>query len=119
MSKSPRKKGKIFLFRSPSIFSREEYFKKKRYGGEFAVGGKAGDASGPTSHNLAQDPQLRELVDQWLKRNYDISELFSLVEAAASNDRMKQHYGVIGLRKVLSNGTPFPFFPSDSNFKID
>jgi len=82
---------------------REEYFKKKRYGGEFATGGKPGEAQGPTPHNLAQDPQLRELVDQWLKRNYDISELFSLVEAAASGDRMKQHYGVIGLRKILSN----------------
>jgi len=82
---------------------REEYFKKKRYGGEFALSGKTGDSSAPTSHNLAQDPQLRELVDQWLKRVYDVSELFSLVEAAASNDRMKQHYGVIGLRKVLSN----------------
>jgi len=86
--------------------SREEYFKKKRYGGEFATGGKPGEAQGPTPHNLAQDPQLRELVDQWLKRNYDISELFSLVEAAASGDRMKQHYGVIGLRKILSNGNP-------------
>lgn len=99
--------------------SREEYFKKKRYGGEFATGGKPGEASGPTSHNLAQDPQLRELVDQWLKRNYDISELFSLVEATASGDRMKQHYGVIGLRKILSNGNKLLIFPDKSNLSLE
>lgn len=55
------------------------------------------------AHNLVADQELKALIDQWLKKNYDVSELLQLVEAANSNDRAKQHYGVIGLRKILSN----------------
>ncbi len=55
-------------------------------------------------HNLAQDEQLRECINTWLKKSFDLNELHQLVEAVNSPDRIQNHYGVIGLRKVLSNG---------------
>lgn len=55
--------------------------------------------------NLADDKELKECINQWLNQNYDMSQFLPLVDAASSNDRFKQHYGVIGLRKILSNGT--------------
>jgi len=62
------------------------------------------DGTIPTSHNLATDEKLKECIDQWLLKNYDLSELYQLTEAINSDDRAQQHYGIIGLRKILSNG---------------
>jgi len=63
---------------------------------------------GPISYNLVEDPQLRECVDQWIRRPFDVSELVKVIEALCSTDLFQQHYGVIGIRKLLSSGL-FPF----------
>jgi len=55
-------------------------------------------------YNLVEDPELRECVEQWLKRPFEITELFHVIEAASSSDLFQQHYGVIGLRKLLATG---------------
>ena len=54
--------------------------------------------------NAGEDLELKNCIDKWLRHSFDMSEFPQLVEATLSNDKFKQHYGVIGLRKILSNG---------------
>lgn len=54
--------------------------------------------------NSAEDSELKGCIDKWLRHTFEMAEFPQLVEAAISNDRFKQHFGVIGLRKILSNG---------------
>lgn len=61
--------------------------------------------------NAGEDSELKNCIDKWLRHTFDMSEFPQLVEAAASNDRFKQHYGVIGLRKILSNEAGPPIQP--------
>jgi hypothetical protein len=49
-----------------------------------------------------KNKNLRDWIDQWIKHPFEISELSQLVSAIFSQDRFQQHYGVIGLRKLLS-----------------
>lgn len=67
--------------------------------------------TGAINTNLAKDQELKDCIDQWLKKPFEMSEFLSLVESANSNDRFKQHYGVIGLRKILSNENGPPIQP--------
>jgi len=50
----------------------------------------------------SENQQLREFIDQCLKRNFAMEDFFMILEAINSTYRFKQHLGVIGLRKILS-----------------
>lgn len=58
---------------------------------------------------------LKEYIDKVLQEKFTMADFFKILEAILSNDRFKQHYGVIGLRKILSIDGP-PIQPViDSN----
>lgn len=48
------------------------------------------------------DLELREYVENCLKRTYTLADFNDIAVCINSEDRMKKHYGVIGLRKILS-----------------
>lgn len=83
------------------ILFREELLYKKR-NRNLDIDQKLQDKN--LGENLGEDQELKNCIDKWLRHAFDMSEFPQLVEAASSNDRFKQHYGVIGLRKILSNG---------------
>lgn len=79
--------------------------KRIAFGANFS---DAGFTSTNTSFTPAQNEELAKLVNDWKKRDFLMKEFFELVECVKSLDRTKQHYGIIGLRKLLSKGKP-PF----------
>jgi len=48
--------------------------------------------------------ELRKCINEWLQKQFKQEEFLELVGAINNpeNDRLKQHYGMIGLRKILS-----------------
>jgi len=42
------------------------------------------------------------VIDSALKKVFTLQEFYQLIECVFSNDVLKQHYGVIGIRKILS-----------------
>jgi len=50
--------------------------------------------------------ELRKCINEWLQKQFRQEEFLELVAAINNpeNDRLKQHYGMIGLRKILSQG---------------
>ena len=46
---------------------------------------------------------LKSHISACQKRNYQWSEFFELMENIASDDPFKLHFGLIGIRKLLSN----------------
>jgi len=48
--------------------------------------------------------ELRKCINEWLQKQFRQEEFLELVAAINNpeNDRLKQHYGMIGLRKILS-----------------
>lgn len=58
---------------------------------------------------------LKEYIDKVLQEKFTMNDFFKILDAINSQDRFKQHYGVIGLRKILSIDNP-PIQPViDSN----
>ena len=55
----------------------------------------------------AKSMEFHEHVKIWLDKHYERSEIPFLVEAVYSDDREKQHYGAIGLRKLLSDSNTY------------
>lgn len=52
--------------------------------------------------------QLEEYVKKVREQNFTIEDLGCLKEAINSTDELKQHYGIIGIRKLLSvHDTPY------------
>ena len=49
-----------------------------------------------------QKSELAQSVDEWLKNTYNMDEFEKLVEGINSEDLFAQHYGVIGIRKLLA-----------------
>jgi hypothetical protein len=60
--------------------------------------------AGHDTHNLATNEEAQKVIDELLKREYNMNQFADLVHAAFSEDKIQQHYGVIGIRKLLSNG---------------
>lgn len=89
---------------------REEMLIKKR-NRNTELDQKLQDGTIGNTHNLANDETLKKSIDEWLRKTYDLSELYQLVSAINSDDRAQQHYGIIGLRKVLSNEQGPPIQP--------
>lgn len=100
------KRLSFLLIKELILFRHEVIEKRRRKNLENDMNGQEGAVSAHT-HNLATDETLKQFIDEWLKRDFDMSEFVKLVEAANSNDRIQQHYGVIGLRKILSTGSYF------------
>ena len=48
---------------------------------------------------------LKDCVDTWLKHHFIMDDFPKIVEGINSNDLFFQHFGVIGIRKLLSIGT--------------
>jgi len=77
---------------------RQEMLNKRRnLNFELKEGGVMG-----TLPNNAENTALKAHIDDCLKRSYTMNDFFILLEAINSEDRFKQHFGVIGLRKILS-----------------
>jgi len=70
--------------------------KKRQVGGLSTLGG---------SFDTPESIELRKCINEWLRRQYKEEEFLELVEAINSDNKMRQHYGAIGLRKILSQGT--------------
>jgi len=45
---------------------------------------------------------LRKCFNSWMKKNFALLKASQLIEAIHSKDKQLQHYGIIGLRKLLS-----------------
>jgi hypothetical protein len=68
------------------------------------------DKTGMKSHGMldaltaggSQNEDLKKYIDSCLMRNFAMEDFFGILEAINTNDRFKQHFGVIGLRKILS-----------------
>jgi len=73
--------------------------KRRNLNFELKEGGVMG-----TLPNNAENTALKAHIDDCLKRSYTMNDFFILLEAINSEDRFKQHFGVIGLRKILSIG---------------
>lgn len=56
------------------------------------------------THNLATTEEAQKIIDEFLKRDFNMNQFGDLVLAAHSEDKVQQHLGVIGIRKLLSNG---------------
>ena len=54
----------------------------------------------------ADDIKLKEYIAQVLKEQFTLQDLLKIGVAINSNDRFERHYGVIGLRKILSVDGP-------------
>lgn len=46
--------------------------------------------------------ELAAHIDKCLKQTFHFSQFLELVQAINSNDSFQQHYGIIGIRKILS-----------------
>ena len=46
--------------------------------------------------------KLKKYIDECLARDFGLSDLHDVTSALESDDLFKQHYGAIGLRKILS-----------------
>lgn len=54
------------------------------------------------THITEESEKLRLYVDECLKRTFSMEDFSMIAEHILSKDISKQHFGVIGLRKVLS-----------------
>lgn len=52
--------------------------------------------------NTPENSKLKEFIDQTVKKEFTMNDFQTLVAAIKSNDRFEQHYGCIGIRKILS-----------------
>ena len=56
------------------------------------------------SYTAEENLELENHIAEWAKREFHMKEFFELVENINSDNRLKQHFGAIGLRKLLSKG---------------
>jgi len=61
---------------------------------------------------------LQDKIKEWTEQEYEIEQLDEIINALNSNNLFKQHFGVIGLRKLLSDGCIFPIFKVHSQYII-
>ena len=47
---------------------------------------------------------LKESIDGFLKYSYQRAEFSTLIDAINSDNQTYQHFGIIGLRRLVSNG---------------
>ena len=61
----------------------------------------------------SSDPtgEFRKYIAKISAETFAMADFFKLVEAVNSSDRFQQHYGVIGLRKLLSDEMDPPIQP--------
>ena len=57
----------------------------------------------PDTPNDNKDQQLNSSLEEWSQQTFDLSQLSELVKEVASNDRLLQHHGTIGIRKLVSS----------------
>jgi hypothetical protein len=82
---------------------REELLNKRRnFNFEIDKKYPEGNWQGYSNISSTENAALKAHIDECLKKTYTMNDFFELIEAINSDDRMKQHYGVIGLRKILS-----------------
>lgn len=67
-----------------------------------ASSNNSNNTGGTQAINSVDNAQLKVYIDQCLKKPYTVNDFPELLQCVYSNDVMKQHYGVIGLRKILS-----------------
>jgi len=58
------------------------------------------------SYSAEENLELENHISEWTNREYTMKEFFDLIENINSHDRLKQHFGAIGLRKLLSKDEP-------------
>jgi len=51
-----------------------------------------------------ESKSLKDYVDECLRKNFGIADFAALCEAIHKEDVFSQHFGVIGMRKLLSGG---------------
>jgi len=51
--------------------------------------------------NIEKGPNLQDYIDQCYHQTYSLDQFVEIIEALNSNDLFKQHFAVIGLRKLL------------------
>jgi len=59
------------------------------------------------SYSAEENLELENHISEWTNREYTMKEFFDLIENINSHNRLKQHFGAIGLRKLLSKGIHF------------
>lgn len=60
--------------------------------------------TGESSQNKDNN-EIIDYVEDCLKKDYDLQDLDELSKDLKSNDRLKQHHGAIGIRKIVTNST--------------
>lgn len=50
--------------------------------------------------------RLKDYIDQVLAKDFTMRDFPALIEAIRSSDRLQNHYGAIGIRKILSVDNP-------------
>lgn len=64
----------------------------------------SGLANLDTEISANEEINLRQFVEECLKQTFTIDDFVKIINALNSNDRYQQHFGIIGLRKILSTG---------------
>ena len=54
---------------------------------------------------FGDNDELNAMIKEWRKEDFQIEGLLTLVENINSDDKNKQLYGTIGVRKLISIGT--------------
>ncbi len=51
-----------------------------------------------------ENEDFEELLEQWRMRSYTLKDFPGLLKALNSSQMEQQHYGVIGIRRLVSKG---------------